>query len=286
MPRKQSMYDAGTSRFDDLGSSFERIKGPRSGNYNPTPSVVPEKQEIDDPYEILAPFIQDRWITDILHVVKSGKEATVYCCKAHPDTELGLLAAKVYRSRENRSFKNDAIYQEGRVVPDKRLRRAVEHKTRIGREVQFKLWVDHEIQTLRMLYGAGTQVAIPFASSSNAILLHYYGDQDAPAPTLSRVNLSRNEARPLFERLIKDVEIWLRHGRIHADLSAFNILYDRGRLVTIDFPQSVDPEVNRNAYALLQRDITNICDYWADYGVKRDPDSLTAELWARAVDIF
>lgn len=258
----------------------------RASNAKASASTQPEEREIDDPYEILAPFIQDRWISDILHVVKSGKEATVYCCRAHPDTELGLIAAKVYRSRENRSFKNDAIYQEGRVVPDKRLRRAVEHKTRIGREVQFRLWIEHEFQTLRMLYGAGAQVAIPFASSSNAMLLYYYGDQDAPAPTLSRVTLRPEEARPLFERLIKDIEIWLRHGRVHADLSAFNILYHRGRLVTIDFPQSVDPRFNNNAYALLQRDISNICDYWADYGVKRDPERLSAELWSRAVDFF
>jgi|HigsolmetaAR206D_1030411.scaffolds.fasta_scaffold07727_2 Serine/threonine protein kinase involved in cell cycle control len=286
MPRKHSVYDVGSSRFDDAGATFERIKAPRASNAKASASTQPEEREIDDPYEILAPFIQDRWISDILHVVKSGKEATVYCCRAHPDTELGLIAAKVYRSRENRSFKNDAIYQEGRVVPDKRLRRAVEHKTRIGREVQFRLWIEHEFQTLRMLYGAGAQVAIPFASSSNAMLLYYYGDQDAPAPTLSRVTLRPEEARPLFERLIKDIEIWLRHGRVHADLSAFNILYHRGRLVTIDFPQSVDPRFNNNAYALLQRDISNICDYWADYGVKRDPERLSAELWSRAVDFF
>ena len=42
--------------------------------------------------------------------VKSGKEATVYCCQAHPSTGAKLLAAKVYRSRNNRSFKNDVIY--------------------------------------------------------------------------------------------------------------------------------------------------------------------------------
>lgn len=280
MPRKQSLHDAGTSRYDDSRPVFERIKTPDRGhNAAPPP---PEPDASAGPLDALEPFFKERWISDVLHVVKSGKEATVYCCRAHPDTELGLLAAKVYRARDDRSFKNDAIYQEGRVVPDKRLRRAVEHKTRKGREAQFRLWVEHESQTLRMLYGAGAQVPVPFAVTGNAILMQYLGDQHAPAPTLSRVTLDRDEARPLFTRLLRDVELWLSLGRVHADLSAFNILYHRERLTVIDFPQSVDPEVNGNAYALLQRDITNLCDYWARYGVRNDPERLTAEIWTRA----
>jgi len=134
-----------------------------------------------------------------------------------------------------------------------------------------------------LLYGAGAQVPVPFAVSGSAILMQYLGDEHAPAPTLSRVTLDHDEARPLFDAILQDVERWLSLGRVHADLSAFNILYHRGRLTTIDFPQSVDPEVNGNAYALLQRDITNLCDYWSRYGVRRDPERLAGEIWARAL---
>src|SRR5579872_5090423 len=79
-----------------------------------------EEQEIlteqDPAREALEHFFTEGLITGVLHVVKSGKEATVYCCQAHPSTGVELLAAKVYRSRNNRGFKNDAIYQEGRRI--------------------------------------------------------------------------------------------------------------------------------------------------------------------------
>lgn len=84
----------------------------------------------------------------ILYTVKSGKEATVYCCRAHPTQKVPYLAAKVYRSRDNRGFKNDSMYQEGRYVGDQRIKRAMKNKSDIGREAQFSLWVAHEFEML------------------------------------------------------------------------------------------------------------------------------------------
>src|SRR5207245_350234 len=68
------------------------------------------------PISLPQEFYEARLITGIDHVVKSGKEATVYCCRAHPATGAEFLAAKVYRPRQVRSFQNDAVYQQGRVI--------------------------------------------------------------------------------------------------------------------------------------------------------------------------
>ena len=48
--------------------------------------------EIDE--ALLDAFIGDGSITDVLQVVRSGKEATVYCCRGASGE---LVAAKVYR---------------------------------------------------------------------------------------------------------------------------------------------------------------------------------------------
>ena len=40
----------------------------------------------------LGSFYDDKLLTDVLRRVKGGKEANVYCCEAHPDTGLDLLA--------------------------------------------------------------------------------------------------------------------------------------------------------------------------------------------------
>jgi hypothetical protein len=67
----------------------------------------------------LGEFYQDHHITDVLHQVKGGKEATVYCCAAHPSTGLQLLAAKIYRPQVFRAMRNDAL-PRGRAVPTRR----------------------------------------------------------------------------------------------------------------------------------------------------------------------
>jgi RIO kinase 1 len=223
----------------------------------------------------------DGWITEVLHQVKSGKEATVYCCRAHQRTGRELLAAKIYRERRHRDFANDAIYQEGRVIGNKRDRRAVRKKTSYGHEVQAAMWTGHEFQTLQVLHAAGAAVPRPYAMLESAILMDYVGDVDDPAPHLQRVDLEADEARRLFSQVLRNIELWLSCGYVHGDLSAFNILYWEGEITVIDFPQAVDPRANRNAEALLRRDVENVCRYFSRYGLRVDPDRFSAQLWRR-----
>src|ERR1700682_5695454 len=63
--------------------------------------------EIDE--TLLDAFIGDGSITDVLYVVRSGKEATVYCCRGAASSNGDLVAAKVYRPLERRNFHNEAI---------------------------------------------------------------------------------------------------------------------------------------------------------------------------------
>jgi RIO kinase 1 len=66
---------------------------------------------------------------------------------------------------------------------------------------------------------------------------------------------------------------------IHADLSAYNVLYWEGSVTIIDFPQAVDPLGNRSGFDLLRRDVQRLCDYFARYGVRANPQALAGELW-------
>ena len=228
----------------------------------------------------LEPLFEKELITDVLHVVKSGKEATVYCCAAHPTTGVELLAAKVYRPRENRTFKNDALYQHGRML-DKRLQRAISNRSRKGLEVQFSSWIEHEYSTLHLLYAAGATIPRPIAHSGSAILMEYVGDHTAPAPLLINVTPTRNEARRFFDLLMHNIQLWLSCERVHGDLSPYNILYWQGDIKIIDFPQSVHPQNNPNAFNLLAHDIETVCNYLARYGVRANPRRITEDMWVR-----
>ena len=138
-------------------------------------------------------------ITDVLYVVRSGKEATVYCCRSSAG---GLVAAKVYRPLERRNFHNDAVYQVGRDAPmSSRDKRALANKSRHGRDLQYGSWIHAEFEIMQMLYEAGADVPEVFGRSSGAILMEYLGDEDAAAPMLSRVTLPREQAEQFLRRI-------------------------------------------------------------------------------------
>ena len=67
-------------------------------------------------------------------------------------------------------------------------------------------------------------------------------------------------------------------GIVHADLSAFNLLWWEGRLRFIDFPQAVDLAINPSALDFLHRDLTNVGEWFARHGTTIDVDALFAEL--------
>ena len=121
----------------------------------------------------------------------------------------------------------------------------------------------------------------PAARTEGALLMSYHGDAETAAPRLQDVRLRPDEARWLFERLMRNVELWLANDVVHGDLSAFNVLYWRGQATVIDFPQAVDPRVNPHALALLRRDVENLCRYFGRFGVRADGRRITDNLWRR-----
>ena len=106
-------------------------------------------------YDEIETFFEDGWIDEVLFPVNTGKEATVYCCKACPGRGEAYFALKVYRARKHRSFHNAAIYQEGRVVGGARTARAVDNKSKFGRAVEFGGWLRQEFAMLAILHAAG-----------------------------------------------------------------------------------------------------------------------------------
>src|SRR5215831_15385403 len=230
-------------------------------------------------YDEIRTFFEDGWIEEVLFPVKSGKEATVYCCRACPGRGEAYFALKAYRSRQDRNFRNAAIYQEGRVLGKARVMRAVRNKSKFGRVVEFGGWLHHEFGMLSVLHAAGAAVPRPVAASSSAILLEFIGEGDKPAPQLCNVRLSPAVAEVLLEQALRSIEVMLSAHVVHADLSAYNMLYAGERLRVIDMPQAVDARTNPNARSLLARDVANVCRYFASQGADAEPGTFAAELW-------
>jgi RIO kinase 1 len=187
-----------------------------------------------------------------------------------------------------RSLSNDAVYRHGREQRDKdgrvlrgRRQRGSLKDSQRGRAAQVASWIEYEFATQRLLYEAGADVPRPLGQIGNAVLMDFVGDGEEPAPRLSEVDLAPEEAQPLFDQLMRNVELALANDRVHGDLSAYNILYWRGAATIIDFAQAVDPRHDDGLYALLERYIDRLHRFFARYGVRADPGALAADLWAR-----
>jgi len=253
------------------------------------PTLLASRRDAPWILSSLEPFYKQHLITDVLHEAHSGKEATVYCCQGHPSTGTEYLAAKVYRPRMFRSLRNDAIYRFSRVQRDElghaehgnsRRGSAATRKTEKGRAAQVAAWIEYEYQTQRLLYSHGANVPRTFAQIGNAVLMEYIGDVGEPAPRLSDVVLELEQAQPLFNCILSNIELALTHGRIHGDLSEYNILYWQEAVTLIDFAQAVDPYHNSDVFSLFQRDIERVCQYFEYYDVQYNARELAREIWS------
>lgn len=236
----------------------------------------------------LTEIYEHQWISDVLRKVKGGKEASVYLCRSGTEMTVPFVAAKIYRPRSLRNLKNDAQYRIGRVDLDadgtalwkEADINAIAKRTTYGEEVRHRSWIAYEFKTMEKLFEAGADVPRPYAMEKNAIVMDFVGDESAAAPILNSVNLTGAEARQLFDRVLRNIDIMLANECIHGDLSAYNILYWNGAVKLIDFPQIVLPKANPASWKIFLRDVTRICDYFSSQGVQCDPYKTAAEIWA------
>jgi RIO kinase 1 len=205
-----------------------------------------------------------------LGILKTGKEADVFLLRRGvPGTERScLLAAKRYRAAEHRLFHRDSLYLEGRRVRESRASRAMAGRTSTGREMIAGQWANAEFAALCQLYRAGLPVPYPVQVLGTEVLLEFIGEPDgAAAPRLAETRPRDGELAGLWDQLVRALITLAGHGLAHGDLSAYNLLVHRGRLVMIDFPQVVDVIAHPRGAQLLDRDTANVVSWFTARGL-------------------
>lgn len=225
----------------------------------------------------LQPLIDDGVIDEVIHPLKSGKEATVYVVRSGTE----LRCAKVYRDMTQRSFQRRARYQEGRKVRGSRETRAMSRNTRFGRREQEQEWKNAEVDALYRLVAAGVRVPRPFGYFNDVLVMELVADASGnPAPRLAEVDLPPDTAREYHGFLIRQIVRMLSLGLIHGDLSEFNVLLASEGPVIIDLPQVVNAAGNNGAFAMLERDTNNIRSALARFAPELQETEFAREMWA------
>jgi len=226
-------------------------------------------------------FFTEGLIEAVLRPIKSGKEASVHLCRANPRTTgEELVALKAYHPLDRRDFRDESVYRDGEWIKERRVRVALEKKTRFGREVQGMIWVDREWETLSALSAGGAAVPRPIERTGDAILMSYVGDESLAAPQLRAYRPEGPaETTSLIDQVLRSIERMLFLNVVHGDLSAYNLLVWNGDVTVIDLPQAVDPRKNRHAEAFLRRDVERVCEWASRHGADRPADRISADLW-------
>ena len=224
----------------------------------------------------LQSLIDDGVIDEVIRPLKSGKEAAVYVVLAKGES----CCAKVYKDMSQRSFKKRVQYQEGRQVRDSRQTRAIRKRSRFGRREEESEWKNAEVEALYQLMAAGVRVPKPYGYFDGVLLMELVVDAEgSPAPSLSHLEFTTEDARQSHRVLIQQVQTMLCTGLIHGDLSPYNVLVGRDGPVIIDLPQAVNAAGNNSAQAMLLRDVDNLTDMLARFAPDLRQTRYGQELW-------
>ena len=237
-------------------------------------------------------LVTDLAATDTeLGILKTGKEADVFLLRrgVRDSGQSCLLAAKRYRAAENRLFHRDSEYLDGRRVRESRDNRAMAHRTAVGRAMIAEQWAGAEFAALARLCQAGVPVPYPVQVRGTEVLIEFIGEPDlTAAPRLAETRPRGAELAGLWDQLVQALRTLAGLGLAHGDLSAYNLLVHRGRLVLIDLPQVIDVIAHPRGAEFLDRDVANVARWFAARGLREvsgatpAPDELPALLRSEA----
>ncbi len=225
----------------------------------------------------IQPLVDEGLVDSVIRQLMSGKEATVYVVRCGDE----IRCAKVYKEANQRSFKQNAAYQEGRKVKNSRQARAMEKGTRYGRKMQEEVWQNAEVDALYRLAAAGVRVPQPYICFEGVLLMDLVTDAAGnAAPRLNDVELTETLALKYHAQLLRQVVLMLCAGVIHGDLSEYNILVDGDGPVIIDLPQAIDAAGNSEAGPMLERDVANLATFFGNFAPRLAASQYGKEIWA------
>jgi RIO kinase 2 len=208
-------------------------------------------------YDILAlhTLVEKNIISQLGPLIGQGKESDVYSCM---DDNENILALKIYRMGRT-SFKNI-----------KKFRSFVGERSHLSWLYINRLAAKKEFNALKRIYKLKLNTPKPLAFNRHMVVMSYLRGKE-----LTHFVDIKNPEK-IFNRIIKQIKIIFKKGKmIHGDLGEFNIIIDEtGNILIIDWLQWV-PSNHPNARALLERDITNISNFFFKrYNIVSSPEKI------------
>jgi len=207
---------------------------------------------------VLYHFLSSGVLNEVNGVVSAGKEARVYWGKTKAGEE---RAVKIYLTSSAEFKKGMMIYIEG----DYRFKN-VKRDTRS----LISTWAQKEFRNLDAADKAKVRVPKPIAVDRNIVIMEFIGKDGVSAPRLKEI--PPQDPQKTYKQLLTFMRrLYQKAELVHGDLSEYNLMTWKGKLVMFDMSQSV-PTSHPLAQELLNRDITNVNRFFSRQGIEVIPN--------------
>jgi RIO kinase 2 len=125
---------------------------------------------------------------------------------------------------------------------------------------------EREFEALEALFPT-VRVPRPIDQNRHAIVMELMDGVE-----LSRARLESEQARPILDLVLREMQSAYEAGYVHADMSQYNVFVDTEGITLFDWPQAV-PADHPNAEELLERDVENIVSYFQQKHPQKVPET-------------
>ena len=126
---------------------------------------------------------------------------------------------------------------------------------------------EREFEALEAVY-PDVEVPRPIDQNRHAIVMDKFDGVE-----LARARLDSEQVVGVLDLILREVATAYEGGVVHADMSAHNVAVGEEGVTVFDWPQSVSAD-HDNARELLERDVTNLVDYFSRKYPRETPESV------------
>ncbi|MGP8073314.1 MAG: serine protein kinase RIO [Thermoplasmata archaeon] len=142
-------------------------------------------------------------------------------------------------------------------------------------------WTRREHTILCRLADADVRAPKPYGHFRNILVMEYIGNAHGAAPRLRDAQI--DHPGEIYEELVRQIGRMVKIAKlVHGDLSPYNTLLYEEEVVLIDVAQAV-PVTHPQAFALLERDISNYAKFLSRLGFEVEPDEFLRAVGGTAI---
>ncbi|XP_078397299.1 serine/threonine-protein kinase RIO3 [Cetorhinus maximus] len=194
--------------------------------------------------------------------ISTGKESVIFHAKGGSMDDKMVpaeCAIKVFKTTLN-EFKNRDKY----IKDDYRFKDRFSH---LNPRKIIRMWAEKEMHNLVRMQEAGIPCPEVIMLKKHVLVMSFIGQDHVPAPKLKDVKLSSEDMkRAYYQVLYMMQQLYTGCKLVHADLSAYNMLWHMGKVWLIDVSQSVEP-THPHGLQFLFRDCKNVSQFFQKAGV-------------------